>query len=100
MQKQLTKAKSHYKRIANPVEKRHHLHAYLPERIYRQLKEMHQYLFNYYSFDKLSCDNIIRQEKIKTVVAPEYNSELIYSTYGIKLQSLLNVKSYNMSLNI
>ena len=43
---------SRYKKIANPSEKRHHVHAYLPERIYRQLKEMHQYL-NFYSLAQI-----------------------------------------------
>ena len=43
---------SRYKQIANPSEKRHHIHAYLPENIYRQLKEMHQYL-NFYSLAQI-----------------------------------------------
>jgi hypothetical protein len=43
---------SRYKQIADPDEKRYHIHAYLPEKIYRQLKELHQYL-NFYSLAQI-----------------------------------------------
>jgi hypothetical protein len=44
--------KSKYKLIANLKEKRHHVHVYLPEKLYRHLKELHQYL-NFYSLAQI-----------------------------------------------
>jgi hypothetical protein len=43
---------SRYKQIADQSEKRHHIHAYIPENIYRKLKELHQYL-NFYSLAQI-----------------------------------------------
>jgi hypothetical protein len=43
---------SRYKQIADSSEKRHHVHAYIPENIYRKLKELHQYL-NFYSLAQI-----------------------------------------------
>jgi hypothetical protein len=44
--------KSEYKLVADLKEKRCHVHAYLPEKLYRRLKELHQYL------NLQSCSNI------------------------------------------
>jgi hypothetical protein len=44
--------KSEYKVIADLKEKRCHLHVYFPEKLYRHLKELHQYL-NFYSLAQI-----------------------------------------------
>ena len=49
-----------------------------------------QYLVENYSFYSFSCDNIIKQEKAKTGISYEYNSESIYSKYSDLLSTNLD----------
>jgi hypothetical protein len=44
--------KSSYKLIADLKEKRKHVHVYFPEKYYRKLKELHQYI-NFYSIAQI-----------------------------------------------
>jgi hypothetical protein len=52
IQTEFQNRESRYKKIAGDKEKRYHIHVYIPEAMYRQLKQMHEYL-NFYSMAQI-----------------------------------------------
>jgi hypothetical protein len=84
MQIEFQNRKSGYKLIADPKEKRRHFHVYTPEKMYRKLKELHQYL-NFYSMAQIlrevveiylkDCKNISLEKAMKNILTIKKNWE-------------------------